>query len=158
MAAEKGPQLARNCPPWAAIRSRRGDGGAGQGPATRPPEPRAPWQGAPGARVGSSSWGPWPVLFCQRLCRALSPQLRLKLGDMWGLSYPTKRLSYPVPLSCPLRVYISVAPQLTPTYPLEPIYPLGSTWASYQVPPPVILHISPLGHGAGWCRVPRWVF
>ena len=77
---------------------------------------------------------------------------------LWDLSHPTKRLSYPVPLSCPLRVYISVAPQLTPTYPLEPIYPLGSTWASYQVPPPVILHISPLGHGAGWCRVPRWVF
>ena len=46
----------------------------------------------------------------------------------------------PVPLSCPLRVYISVAPQLTPTYPLEPIYPLSSTWASFQVPPPVTLH------------------
>ena len=46
---------------------------------------------------------------------------------MWDLSYPTKRLSYPVPLSCPLRVYISVAPQLPPTYLLEPIYPLGST-------------------------------
>ena len=52
---------------------------------------------------------------------------------LWDLSHPTKRLSYPVPLSCPLRVYISVAPQLTPTYPLEPIYPLGSTWASCQV-------------------------
>ena len=49
-----------------------------------------------------------------RLCRVLSPQLRLKLGDMWDLSHPTKRLSYPVPLSCPLRVYLSVAPQLTP--------------------------------------------
>ncbi len=107
--------------------------------------------------VSLFTW-PGPFLFCQRLCRALSPQLRLKLGDMWDLSYPTKRLSYPVPLSCPLRVYISVAPQLTPTYPLESIYPLGSTWASCQVPPPVTLHISPLGHGAGWRRVPRWVF
>ena len=31
-------------------------------------------------------------------------------AGMWDLSYPTKRLSYPVPLSCPLRAYLSVAP------------------------------------------------
>ena len=54
---------------------------------------------APGAPVGVlASWAvgapelvhlAWPVLICQCLCRALSPQLRLKLGDMWGLGYPT---------------------------------------------------------------------
>ena len=63
------------------------------------------------------------------------PQLRLKLGDMWDLSYPTKRHIYPLPLSCPLRAYLSVAPahsdiSVGSTYPLcstSPSRCLGST-------------------------------